>query len=141
MTPCSFGGSRGKPDPMSENLSENEAVAPAARKYYSLAQRERLLEELKASGLSIAEFARQHAMHPAIFYRWRGLKRRRSIKGDSKPPGKSSRSEFVQIDLAPTASLSGMVVRTVSGVELQINHEHQVDWAVQLIKRIGDLGC
>ena len=124
---------------MSEKITEHEAVAPAARRAYSQARRKRLLEELKTSGLSVAAFARQHAMHPAIFYRWHRLKRRSAVNSNLKPPGKPSRSEFVQIDLAPTAALSAMVVRMGSGVELQINQEHQVGWAVQLMNQIGNL--
>ncbi|HEV2327272.1 MAG TPA: helix-turn-helix domain-containing protein, partial [Verrucomicrobiae bacterium] len=79
------------------------------RRQAQAARREQLLDEFERSGLSAAEFARQHGLTYTTFCGWR----KRWERGKALP-------SFVQVEVAPCAEAEGLVIEAGAQVRMTV---------------------
>ena len=90
------------------------------------ARRAQLLAAFDRSGLSAADFARQHGVHYTTFCGWR--RRRDQAKA---PPA------FVQVELAPPAPVSELVME-VGLARLRLASPAQIPLAARLLQMLRE---
>lgn len=93
-------------------------------------RREQLLAEFERSGLSAAEFARQHRLSYTTFCGWR----KRAEKAKSLP-------SFVQVEVAPSAALDEVRVELGSQAQMRISRIGQVALAAAFIQALNRSGA
>ena len=86
------------------------------------ARRSELLAAFDRSGLSAADFARQHGVHYTTFSGWR----QRRDRTNASPA-------FVQVELAPPAPLSELVIE-VGAARLRVVSVAQLPLAARLLQ-------
>ncbi len=92
-------------------------------------RRERLLDEFERSGLSAAEFARQHRLNYTTFCGWR--KRR--------DPAKRLPS-FVQVEVVPQAAPVALLIEVGAAARIHLQSESQVVLAARLLHHLNAVG-
>jgi transposase-like protein len=100
--------------------------SPIGRRDAAALRREELLGQFERSGLSAAEFARQHGLTYTTFCGWR--KRWERVKG---------LPSFVQVEVAPCAATEGLVVELGSQARIEIRTEKQLALAARLIQHLN----
>ncbi|HEV2329884.1 MAG TPA: hypothetical protein VGY56_13970 [Verrucomicrobiae bacterium] len=110
---------------MSTKISIGRRQAQAVR-------REQLLVEFERSGLSAAEFARQHGMIYTTFCGWR--KRWEKARAKVLP-------SFVQVEVTPCAALQELVIEAGARVRVRINRVEQIPLAVALLEALNRKGA
>lgn len=98
------------------------------RRQSSALRQEQLLVEFERSGLSAAEFARQHGLVYTTFCGWR--KRWEKARAKALP-------SFVQVEVAPCAALQGLVIEAGTRVRVPINRAEQIPLAAALIEALN----
>lgn len=94
------------------------------RRQTAAARREQLLTQFERSGLSAAEFARQHGLNYTTFCGWR-----------KRWEGAKALPSFVQVEVTPSAGAAELVIEA-GQVRIRINHPTQMELAVALIKSL-----
>lgn len=97
----------------------------SARRRTDAAKREQLLEAFDRSGLSAAEFARQHRLNYTTFCGWRH--RRDKVK----VPG------FVQVEVTPEAAPVELVIEWGGPARMRLHSETQVALAARLLQQLN----
>jgi transposase-like protein len=95
------------------------------RSTFSLEQREKILNELEQSDLSVGEFARQNGLSRVLLSVWR-LRYRRKPPGEP-PPGPSPRTEGLAVGALPFQEI---------GLS-QVLGQTQTRWAAELVLPAG----
>jgi len=98
---------------------------PIGRRQAAAVRREELLGQFDRSGLSAAEFARQHGLNYTTFCGWR----KRSERAKALPA-------FVQVEVACAGS-RGLMVEFGSQARMEIHSEKQVALAARLIQQLN----
>lgn len=102
----------------------------AGRRQAAAERRQQLLEEFEGSGLSAAEFARQHGLNYTTFCGWR--------KHWERTKGLRS---FVQVEVTPCAGAPELVIEAGSQVRMRISRSEQVPLAAALIEALNRPGA
>jgi hypothetical protein len=102
---------------------------PIGRRQAAAMRRDELLAQFERSGLSAAEFARQHGLNYTTFCGWR----KRSERARALPA-------FVQVEVAPVAGCQGLMVEFGRQARMEIHSEKQVALAARLIQQLNQ-GC
>jgi len=89
------------------------------------ARRARLLATFERSGLSAAEFARQHGIHYTTFCGWRAR------RAKARPS-----ADFVQVELTSPPAPAGLLVELGTPARLRIESAEQIELAAQLVQRL-----
>jgi transposase-like protein len=89
------------------------------------ARRAQLLAAFDQSGLSAADFARQHGLHYTTFCGWRHRRAKHS-----SPPA------FVQVELAPPPVAEGLIIELEVGARLRVESSRQIALAAQLLQTL-----
>ena len=92
-------------------------------------QREQLLEAFDQSGLSAAEFARQHRLNYTTFCGWR--QRRDKTKG---------LPAFVQVEVAPQPAPAELLIEVGAAARIRLQSEGQITLAVRLLHHLNAVG-
>lgn len=100
--------------------------ASFGRRHAAAARREQLLVEFERSGLSAAEFVRQHGLTYTTFCGWR--KRREG--GKALP-------SFVQVEVAPCVGAEGLVIELGNQARIHIHSQKQAALAARLIEQLN----
>ena len=87
------------------------------------AQRAQLLVAFERSGLSAADFARQHGVHYTTFCAWR----QRRDRGSSSPG-------FVQVEMPEAAPAAELVIEWGGKARLRLTSEAQLPLAARLLQ-------
>lgn len=103
---------------------ETESSKPSRRLVarYSAAERERLIEQQEASGLSKKEFCRQEGINPGTFYGW-----------TKRKAGAPPRFAKVEMMLPGTAPIE---VDLPNGVRIRVGTGGDVDQTARLIRQV-----
>lgn len=104
-------------------------VLSSTRRRTDATQREQLLEAFDRSGLSAAEFARQHRLNYTTFYGWRY--RRDRAKG---------LPTFVQVEVAPTARPTELLIEVGAAARIRLHCEGQIALAARLLHQLKGVG-
>ena len=86
-------------------------------------RRTQLLAAFERSGLSAADFARQHHLQYTTFCNWR------QRQASTKPA-----PDFVQVELSPPPALAGLVIELGSSARVRITDAGQIELAAQLLQ-------
>jgi len=101
------------------------------RREAAAVRREELLARFERSGVSAAEFTRQHGLNYTTFCGWR----KRWERARALPA-------FVQVEVAPGAGSEGLMVEFGSQARMEIHSEKQVALAARLIQQLNpDRAC
>jgi transposase-like protein len=101
----------------------------SGRRRAAAARREQLLVAFERSGLSAAEFARQHGLSYTTFCGWR--KRWERAKG---------LPAFVQVEVAPSTAPEELVIEFGAGARMRVHSEGQMALAARLLERLNPGG-
>lgn len=101
----------------------------SARRRTDAAQREQLLAAFDRSGLSAAEFARQHRLNYTTFCGWR--QRRAQAKG---------LPAFVQVEVAPPPAPAELLIEVGAAARIRLQSEGQIALAARLLHHLNAVG-
>ena len=99
-------------------------------------ERERLLDQFQASGLSVSAFARKHSLNYSTVQNW--LSRR------AKAPDRSPRPKengVVEVQIPPWLREPPLVLQWKNTVRLEIHSPNEAEWAGRLVEFLKEGGC
>jgi transposase-like protein len=101
-------------------------VFSSIRRRTDATKREQLLEAFDRSGLSAAEFARQHRLNYGTFYGWR----HRRNQSRELPA-------FVQVEVAAPSAPAELLIEVGAAAQIRLQSEKQIALAVKLLQQLN----